>query len=104
MSQAGWCFLFAVCALIAICMAHAWIRAAIDHRKRLQLCKARQCEYFTDYLQKGPADLPHSAYHAAIDALDYWENRRGLLQEWGRGGSQYIARMCELYRRQARRT
>lgn len=82
-------------------MASVLLRAARDNRKRLEACEDRECEYFTDYLQKGPADLSHSQYHAAANTWAFWYDRQYLLAAKG-GSSERVDKMCALYGQQAR--
>lgn len=103
MNRLGLWLLLVLCLAGIARMLQVWIRTARDHQNALKLCESRECLYFTDYLQKGPADLSHAQYHSALQSLEFWENRsHDYIEEFGRD-SAYSGRMAKLYRRQARR-
>ena len=74
-----------------------------ERRKQAKLCAASQCEYFTEYLQKGPATLDHRQYHYAADSLAHWRRSEQAYHEIGGVSPFHVSRQVELYRYQVRK-
>jgi hypothetical protein len=91
---------------IVFAVFSALLKQRAKDKAQWQICSARKCEYFTDYLAKGPAFLSHSQYHEAANGLAYWSDDSA---DWkaqrmaARGVDAHAEKMRQLYAHQVRK-
>ena len=91
--------------LIVVRMAQASVREFARQLEQKKMCDDHCCNYYREYLQKGPADISHSQYHEAVNSFHYWKEREGRYafeEDRYCGVPWYTTKMVEVYRRQAR--
>lgn len=102
----GFVVALVIFAAIVAFLFRAMLKQQRKDRAQYQICAARQCEYFTDYLMKGPAFLSHSQYHEAANGLAYWSDDSA---DWKaqrtatRGVDAHAEKMRRVYAHQVRK-
>ena len=95
-----WAAIVILVAVIRIAMA--WVHELRKQAKQHELCEEHRCDYFTEYLEKGPPDLTHSQFHQAQQSLSYWEKAYEAWEEMGGSVPFHTSRMVQLFRMQTR--
>lgn len=105
MTKLGWAIAALICftlLVIMVQMVRVWVNELRERRRQRQLCEARVCAYYTEYLRKGTADLSHSQYHEVAKAYRYWLDARNEWEDAAGATPYHTLRMIQLYGRQAR--